>query len=161
MKPRGACARPWSLFLLVLGAIPGATPVAAQGRDPVPPGTIWTMAAAGDALITRQVGMLQNDSAFLAVVEPIRAADAAVINLEVNLFRLWEFNGYPQAENGGNYELGPPEAANDLKWMGFDLFNMATNHTTDYGVAGMFETMRLFDELKLQDLQIARRRCRF
>jgi len=107
------------------------------------------MAAAGDALITRQVGTLQDDSAFLAVVEPIRAADAAVINLEVNLFRLWEFKGYPQAENGGNYELGPPEAANDLKWMGFDLFNMATNHTTDYGVEGMFETMRLFDELNL------------
>jgi poly-gamma-glutamate synthesis protein (capsule biosynthesis protein) len=33
--------------------------------------------------------------------------------------------------------------------MGFDMFNLATNHTTDYGVEGMFETMRLFDQLNL------------
>jgi len=149
MKPLRANTRLWFLSLLAFAVIAGATPAAAQGRDPVPPGTTWTLAAAGDALITRQVGMFGNDPAFMALVEPIRAADAAVINLEVNLFRLWEFKGYPQAENGGNYELGPPEAATDMKWMGFDLFNMATNHTTDYGVEGMFETMRLFDQLNL------------
>ena len=149
MKPLRASSRLWSFALLILAAVAGATPAAAQGKDPVPPGTTWTMAAAGDALITRQVGMFGSDPAFMALVEPIRAADAAVINLEVNLFRLWEFKGYPQAENGGNYELGPPEAAADMKWMGFDLFNLATNHTTDYGVEGMFETMRLFDQLNL------------
>ena len=149
MKPLRASSRLWSCALLTLAAVAGATPAAAQGKDPVPPGTTWTMAAAGDALITRQVGMFGNDPAFMALVEPIRAADAAVINLEVNLFHLWQFKGYPQAENGGNYEVGPPEAATDMKWMGFDLFNMATNHTTDYGVEGMFETMRLFDQLNL------------
>ncbi|NJD20251.1 MAG: hypothetical protein FIA95_13345 [Gemmatimonadetes bacterium] len=142
-------SRPWTLGLLLLVLAAGATSASAQGKDPVPPGTAWTLAAAGDALITRQVGMFGNDPAFMALVEPIRAADAAVVNLEVNLFRLWEFKGYPQAENGGNYELGPPEAATDMKWMGFDMFNMATNHTTDYGVEGMFETMRLLDALNL------------
>lgn len=146
MKPQGTSKRLWALALLIAA---GATSAAAQGKDPVPPGTTWTMAAGGDALITRQVRMLENDSAFMALVEPIRNADAAVINLEVNLFRLWEFEGYPQAENGGNYELGPPEAAADMKWMGFDLFNMANNHTTDYGVEGMFKTMRLLDQLNL------------
>ena len=149
MKPTRASRRLWCSTLLILAVAVGVTAPATQGRDPVPPDTVWSMAAAGDALITRQVGMLENDPAFMALVEPIRAADAAVINLEVNLFRLWEFKGYPQAENGGNYELGPPEAANDMKWMGFNLFNMATNHTTDYGVEGMFETMRLFDSLNL------------
>ena len=137
------------IALLILANFAGAAPAATQGKDPVPAGTTWTMAAAGDALITRQVGMFGNDPAFMALVGHLRAADVAVINLEVNLFRLWEFKGYPQAENGGNYELGPPEAASDMKWLGFDLFNMATNHTTDYGVEGMFETMRLFDKLNL------------
>jgi len=108
MKPLRASSRLWSFALLILAAVAGATPAVAQGKDPVPPGTTWTMAAAGDALITRQVGMFGNDRAFMALVEPVRAADVAVINLEVNLFRLWEFRGYPQAENGGNYELGPP-----------------------------------------------------
>ncbi|MHB1194856.1 MAG: CapA family protein [Longimicrobiales bacterium] len=149
MKPIRASSRLWSGALLILAAIAGATPAATQGKDPVPPGTTWTMAAAGDALITRQVGMFGDDPAFMGLVEPIRAADAAIINLEVNLFHLWEFKGYPQAENGGNYELGPPQAASDMKWMGFDMFNLATNHTTDYGVEGMFETMRLFDQLNL------------
>ena len=137
MKPPRARARLRSFALLILTTVAGATPAATQVRDPVPPGTTWTLAAAGDGLITRQVGMLKNDPAFMALVEPIRAADAAVINLEVNLFRLWDFKGYPQAENGGNYELGPPEAATDMKWMGFDLFTMANNHTTDYGVEGI------------------------
>ncbi len=149
MKLLQAYSRLASAALLVFATVTAVTPAAAQGRDPVPPGTTWTLAAAGDALITRQVGVFGDDPAFMALVEPIRAADAAVINLEVNLFRLWEFKGYPQAENGGNYELGPPEAAHDMKWMGFDMFNLATNHTTDYGVEGMFETMRLFDELNL------------
>lgn len=149
MKPLYASSRlhSWALLIVAVGA--GAAPAFPQGKDPVPPGTAWTLAAAGDALITRQVGMFGSDPPFMALVEPIRAADVAVVNLEVNLFRLWEFQGYPQAENGGNYELGPPEAAADMKWMGFDMFNMATNHTTDYGVEGMFETMRLLDQLNL------------
>jgi len=107
------------------------------------------MVAVGDAIITRQVRPFENDPQFMALVNHIRAADAAVLNLEVNLFRLWEFKGYPQAENGGNYELGPPEAADDLKWMGFNLFNTANNHTTDYGIEGMIETMRLLDSLNV------------
>jgi poly-gamma-glutamate synthesis protein (capsule biosynthesis protein) len=119
------------------------------GKDPLPPDATWSLAAAGDSIMTRQVQAFESDPAFMALVKQIRAADAAVINLEVQLFRLWEFKGYPQVENGGNYELGPPEVAADMKWMGFDMFNTANNHTTDYGVEGMMETMRLLDSLKL------------
>lgn len=57
-----------------------------------------------------------------------------------------EFTGWPAAENGGNYEVGPPETLKDLVDMGFDLFNRANNHTTDYGVEGMQLTNRLLDE---------------
>ncbi|MFB3855471.1 MAG: CapA family protein [Vicinamibacterales bacterium] len=134
-----------SLFLAVSAAPSlGGGPPQAQGQ-----GAAWSIAAAGDAIITRQVRCFQEDAAFMGLVGPIRAADAAAINLELALFRLWEFKGYPQVENGGNWELGPPEAADDMKWMGFDLFNYATNHTTDYGVEGMVETMRLLDSLNL------------
>ncbi len=79
----------------------------------------------------------------------IRDADAAFVNLELSLFRLPEFNGWPEVENGGNWELGPPEAASDLKTIGFDLFNRANNHTTDYGVEGMRLTNKLLDDLGL------------
>ena len=57
-----------------------------------------------------------------------------------------EFTGWPAAENGGNYEVGPPETLKDLADMGFDLFNRANNHTTDYGVEGLRLTNRLLDE---------------
>jgi poly-gamma-glutamate synthesis protein (capsule biosynthesis protein) len=109
----------------------------------------WSVAAVGDAIMNRQVRCLENDAAFMGLVGPIRAADAAVVNLEQSLFRVWEFEGYPQAENGGNYELGPPEVADDLKWMGFDLYSHANNHTTDYGIEGMVETWKVLDSLGL------------
>jgi poly-gamma-glutamate capsule biosynthesis protein CapA/YwtB (metallophosphatase superfamily) len=124
-----------------------AGPAAAQKSSSAEP--VWTVAAAGDAIITRQVRCFESDPAFMALVKPIRAADAAVINLELNLFRIWDFKGFPQAENGGNYEVAPPEVAADMKWMGFRLFNHANNHTTDYGIEGMMESWKLLDSLNL------------
>jgi poly-gamma-glutamate capsule biosynthesis protein CapA/YwtB (metallophosphatase superfamily) len=128
----------------------GATLLATQNPGPkaadVP---TWSIAAAGDSIMTRQVKCFENDPAFVGLVKPIREADAAVINLELNALRLWDFKGYPQAENGGNYELAPPEVVEDMKWMGFGLFTHANNHTTDYGVEGMMETWKLLDSLHL------------
>ncbi len=112
-------------------------------------GTVWSIAAAGDSIMTREVQCFENEPAFMALVKSIRGADAAVINLEFNALRLWEFKGFPQAENGGNYEAAPPEVIQDMKWMGFRLFNHANNHTMDYGVEGMMESWKTLDALHL------------
>lgn len=109
---------------------------------------MWSLAATGDSIFTRQVSMY-DDPPFMDMVKIIREADVASTNLELSLFRLWEFKGYPQVEQGGNWELGPPEVAEDLKWMGFDLLSRANNHTTDYGVEGMIVTNQLLDSLGL------------
>ena len=116
-----------------------------QGKDPLPPDSTWTLATAGDAIITQQLECYENDPGFMALAKQIRSADAAALNLEINLFRLLDFKGYPQAENGGAYEMGPPEAAASLKWMGFRMINMANNHTTDWGIEAMLETTHLLD----------------
>lgn len=115
------------------------------------PGTTWSLAAAGDAIITRRIAPFDNaaDPRFQTMANVIRGADAAMVNLEISLFRLSEFTAWPEVENGGNWELGPPEAALDLKQLGFDLYNRANNHTTDYGVEGMRLTNRLLNELQL------------
>jgi poly-gamma-glutamate synthesis protein (capsule biosynthesis protein) len=142
--------RRWFVVALLTAAtVAGATLLAEQSSAPsrAVTATRWSVAAVGDSIMTRQVRRLDNDPAFMALVNPIREADAAVINLELNVFRLWEFKGYPQAENGGNYEAAPPEVAEDMKWMGFDLFNHANNHTADYGVEGMMETWEVLDAL--------------
>ncbi len=139
------------LFLVFLiGTVAGATlPAAQSAGTPAAAAPTWSIAAVGDSIMTRQVRCFENDPAFMALVKPIRAADAAVINLELNVFRFWDFKGFPQAENGGNYEVAPPEVAEDMKWMGFNLFNHANNHTTDYGVEGMMESWKLLDSLHL------------
>jgi poly-gamma-glutamate synthesis protein (capsule biosynthesis protein) len=129
----------------------GAALFASQdaAKPPAAAEPVWSVAAVGDAIMVRQVRCYEGDPAFMGLVKPIRQADAAVINLEVNLFRIWDFKGFPQAENGGNYEVAPPEVAEDMKWMGFDLYNHANNHTTDYGVEGMIESWKLLDSLRL------------
>jgi poly-gamma-glutamate synthesis protein (capsule biosynthesis protein) len=109
------------------------------------------MVAVGDAIITRRIMQFDNegDPRFMELAKVIRGADAGFVNLEVNLFRLSEFRGWPEVENGGNWELGPPEAAEELKKIGFSLFSHANNHTTDYGVEGMRMTHGLLNQLGL------------
>ena len=128
---------------------PQAAPRASETASAPGPGTTWSLAAVGDAIITRRVALYDTpaDPRFQDMATVIRGADVAMVNLEISLFRLSEFRGWPEVENGGNWELGPPEAATDLKQLGFDLFNRANNHTTDYGVEGMRLTNRLLDEI--------------
>jgi len=120
----------------------------AQSRSPIQPDTRWTLAAVGDVIMNRRTAPFDHpgDQGFHELANIIRAADAAFMNLEQSVFRLQEFTGWPAAENGGNYEVGSPETLRDLVDMGFDLFNNANNHTTDYGVEGMRLTNRLLDE---------------
>jgi len=134
-----------SSCLLVSGAL-------AQRIAPAQPGSpdvMWSLAATGDTVITRRVSVYEDDPVFKNLVAVIRAADAGFTNLEISLFRMADFSGYPQAESGGIWFVGPPEAAQDLKWMGINLFNRANNHATEYGVEGMIATDRLLDSVSL------------
>jgi len=145
-------AAQWVLRPLPLIAQRPAAGAAARQAEVVPgPGTTWSLAAVGDAIITRRVAQFDNaaDPRFQTMAKVIRDADAAMVNLEISLFRLSEFTGWPEVENGGNWELGPPEALLDLRHLGFDFYNRANNHTTDYGVEGMRLTNRLLNELQL------------
>jgi poly-gamma-glutamate capsule biosynthesis protein CapA/YwtB (metallophosphatase superfamily) len=111
----------------------------------------WSLAAVGDALIATRLNQFNHplDSGFHDMVKAIKEADVAFINLEGSLFCLSEFKGWPEVEHGGYWQVGPPEAAGDLKEMGFNLVNCANNHTTDYGVEGMRLTNELLDRLEM------------
>ena len=141
------------LVILAMGAavaegVPAGAPRAAR-PSPAGPGATMTFALAGDAILTRRVMVFDtpDDPAFSGLVRLVRGADAAIVNLEEALFRFSEFKGWAEAENGGNWEVAPPEMATELTDMGFDMFARANNHTTDYGVEGMRETNRLLDRL--------------
>ena len=104
-----------------------ATPLAAQSTTE----REWSLAATGDSIITRRIA-IYDDPAFMSLVKVIRDADVAFTNLEISLFRLWEFEGYPQAESGGNWEIGPPEAAEEAHLLQLGGLRLpARDHRTD------------------------------
>ena len=91
-------------------------PCSAQTRSPIDSNTPWTLAAAGDVIMNRRLTQFDHpgDPGFYQMAQHIRAADAAFMNLEQSIFRLQDFDGWPAAENGGNYEVGSPETLRDL-----------------------------------------------
>ena len=108
----------------------------------------FTLAAAGDAIITRKLSTLSDDR-LAELCDRIRDADASFVNLEVLLH---DYEGYPAAESGGTYMRAPPWAADELAQAGFDLFAAANNHTGDYSHGGMTATM---EALEARDLPYA------
>lgn len=97
----------------------------------------FTFVAAGDAIITKRCSQ-KTDPAFLDMVKIIRQADAAFVNLEVVTPRPPLI---PSAEHGGA-NLGAAEyVIDELKWMGFNLYSVANNHSNDYTFRGLTDTM--------------------
>src|SRR5690606_23334367 len=77
----------------------------------------FTVALAGDAIITRRLSPYKEPE-FLQMIELIRDADAAFVNLEM-LFH--DYEPYPAASSGGTYMRGDPHLAGELAWAGFDM----------------------------------------
>ncbi len=134
------------LVLAVLMLLVSGTSLSAAEKGAEKP---WILAAAGDAIVTRRLSVFEHEPAYSGLLPLLKGADAAFVNLELSLFRLSGFKGWPEVENGGNWELGPPEAATELKQMGFNLFARANNHALDFGVEGMRKTDQLLDDLGL------------
>lgn len=107
-----------------------------------------TFAAAGDAIITRQLSHTDDDQTE-ALLDHIRDTDAGFVNLEVLLH---DYEGYPNANSGGTYMRAPPWVADELTQAGFDVFAAANNHVGDYSHGGMEATMR---ELEARDIPYA------
>lgn len=107
----------------------------------------WRVAAAGDAIIGTRISQHDQpaDKRFSALCSLIRDADVASVNLETSLFDLSTFQGWPAAERGGSYLLGPPAAAADLEVLGFGFFARANNHAGDWGIEGGIATSAALD----------------
>lgn len=97
--------------------------------------------AVGDCIISRRY-LVHGGDEFRGLVELIRSADVAHANLEVVTPR------YPwiaSSEYGGMH-LGVPEfVLDELSGMGFNLFNVANNHSADYTFIGLLDTLDALD----------------
>ena len=165
MKGHGSCLRgDWAWIVAVILACatcalgqnlptsneqPAKTPATTQ--TPAPACNVadgFTLAAVGDMIFSEPLSGLQDES-FQSLLSRLRNADATFGNLENTLIDLRSFPGHPQAENGGTPLRGSPAVAKDLRTMGFNVVSRANNHTTDWGIEGMFATDRAADEAGL------------
>lgn len=121
----------------------------AQTRPGIPPARSaarsFTMALAGDAIITRRLSVY-HEPQFLQLMDIIRRADVGFANLEM-LFHDYEM--YPMNQSGGTYMRADPALVKELTWAGFDMVSRANNHTGDYGVEGMRLTTKYVAEAGL------------
>jgi poly-gamma-glutamate synthesis protein (capsule biosynthesis protein) len=95
------------------------------------------IAITGDSLITRHLSTYDEPD-FLALRELLAQADVRFTNLEVVL---GEAPDYPAEYCGGNWLGVPPYIADELSWLGFNLFSTANNHGGDFGTGGILSTI--------------------
>jgi len=105
---------------------------------PLPEGRI-SLLAVGDVMLSRSIEERMRaygaDYPFRALAPLVQQADIAVANLECVLTQ----KGDP-VEKGYTFRAHPQLAAG-LKDAGFDLVSLANNHTFDYGLDGLYETI--------------------
>jgi poly-gamma-glutamate capsule biosynthesis protein CapA/YwtB (metallophosphatase superfamily) len=132
------------LFLLMVG------PKALLSQQAPPHGDssgTMTLALAGDAIITRRLSVFEEPE-FLALRDLVQGATAAFVNLEI-LFHDFGPDIIPASASGGTYMQADPAIAKELVWMGFDMVNMANNHTGDYGIGGLRSTTLAVEDVGL------------
>ncbi len=96
----------------------------------------FTLIVTGDSIVTFPLSS-SNDPAFLEIVDIVRGADMAIINLETVLR---DGEGYAQRDGGGAWLFASGSMAKDLRWLGVDMVSHANNHTYDYGPEAIFST---------------------
>jgi poly-gamma-glutamate capsule biosynthesis protein CapA/YwtB (metallophosphatase superfamily) len=110
------------------------------------------LALTGDSILQRRL-MSRTDTAASPLFDLIRDADVAFTNLEVLAN---DYRGDPALESGGSHFGAPSWVLDDLVEAGFDLFATATNHSLDYGVAGLRRTIDALERRALSFAGIGR-----
>jgi poly-gamma-glutamate capsule biosynthesis protein CapA/YwtB (metallophosphatase superfamily) len=110
----------------------------------------FTVSVAGDCIVTRPLlPMVGVDKPFAEVVTLLRGADVAFGNLETSIVDLADTTGVPSGLSDDWAVRAEPDAALDLRALGFDVFGRANNHSTDWGSGGLLETGLWLEEAAL------------
>lgn len=120
-----------------------------------------TFIATGDAFITRHIPEGGYEG-YDELCRCIRQNDVKFTNLEMTFH---DQEGAPAAVSGGTWAMAEPEILDDIKKMGFNIFNTANNHSCDYSHGGVLATIRHLKERGMvfsgtgKNLQDASRPC--
>ncbi len=90
----------------------------------------------GDSFITCRLPE-PKDEDFQKLSELVKENDVRFTNLEVTVHN---FEGEPSAFSGGTWAVASPGVLNDIEDYGFNLLNIANNHTLDYSYKGLEAT---------------------
>ena len=99
------------------------------------------IALSGDSILQRRL-LSRTDLALRPLFDIVRAADVGFTNLEVLAN---DYRGDPALESGGSHLGAPAWVLDELVEAGFGLFATATNHSLDYGIAGLLHTIDALD----------------
>jgi poly-gamma-glutamate capsule biosynthesis protein CapA/YwtB (metallophosphatase superfamily) len=116
-------------------------------QTPMPDGQV-TLMAVGDVMLGRLTGeLIQSvgpDAPFAQVTGLFHSADWVVANLECAI------TDENLAENKTYTFDAPLEAAAGLAEAGINVVNLSNNHSLDFGLAGMYDTMEVLHEEQIQ-----------
>lgn len=103
----------------------------------------FVLTAGGDAIIMTRLAGEEANPRFRALVELIKQGDAAFVAVE-QVFP--SEKAYPAATSGDTYMGAPAFTLGELQRMGFNLFAAANNHTYDFGLQGVVDTIAVFKD---------------
>ena len=130
----------------VITPFPSIQPSETSLPSPTPSRQVLLMAV-GDIMLGRTIGeLIESDGAsapFKDTADTLKMADITVGNLECPI----SVGGIPEAKT---YAFrAPPSAAESLAYAGFNLVNLANNHSLDYGPQALKDTL---DHLSAQSI---------
>lgn len=129
-----------ALALTLALALAGLTPPAEQAAS----GTVRLMAA-GDVMLARTIGqkILSRGVSwpFAKIAGVVAGADLFFVNLECAIT-----NRGTREDKHFTFRAPRPAAADSLLWAGVDFAAQANNHSLDYGVVGLNDTMSSLDK---------------
>jgi len=106
----------------------------------------FCLVTTGDSLIFQKISIFKEEK-FLEIRNIIREADVAFNNFETIIPK---DKGYPRHKTDPTAWMRSPKyVVEELKWMGFNLFSLANNHSMDYSEGGLMETIKIFEEAGL------------
>ncbi|MFT8643399.1 MAG: CapA family protein [Gluconacetobacter sp.] len=99
----------------------------------------------GDSIVFRRLNSM-SDPTCRSLFDKIRACDVSFTNLEMLPSN---FEGDPVFDHGGSHFSARPWVLDDLSEAGFSLFAAATNHSLDYGVAGVRSALDCLEQRQI------------
>ena len=105
-----------------------------------------SLALVGDVIHTRQLAStVARDPAFAQTIDRLRAADAAIGNLEITVAERDDPDAWVWSIPQDWSMAAEPHVIADLHELGFSAVGRANNHAMDRGPAGLRTTSRLLD----------------